>query len=102
MNRILGFFYVLAVLLAAPGGSGRADGVATTDSWPMFRGGPALKGVSPATLPSAPALKWSVDLGAPIKSSAAIVDRVVFLGQDDGVLVALDLETGTEKWRQTT
>jgi eukaryotic-like serine/threonine-protein kinase len=79
-----------------------SEGEATLTSWPMFRGGPSLQGVSPGALPDKPVLKWSFKVGDPIKSSAAIEDGLVFIGADNGVVYALDLLTGKEKWQQTT
>ena len=57
-----------AVLVAVPAG-------AATASWPMFRGNPALTGVSQATLPAKLKPGWTFKTGGPVKSSAAIVDE---------------------------
>ena len=92
----------IAVLAAFQGRSVLGEGMASLESWPMFRGGPALTGVSPAKLPAKPVLKWSFKAGDPIKSSAAIEDGTVYLGADNGYLYALDLKTGKEKWKQVT
>jgi len=66
--------------------------------WPMFRGGPALLGVTPDSLPLPLELLWSFKTGGPVKSSAAIVKGRVYVGSDDQRLHALDLATGTNLW----
>lgn len=70
----------------------------TASSWPMFRGGPALLGVTAVKLPKDIALLWSFKTQGPVKSSAAIVDGRVFIGSDDGHLYAVDLKTGVKVW----
>ena len=64
----------------------------------MFRGSPALLGVSPSTLPAKLQLLWSFKTGAPVKSSAAIKDHRVFIGSDDGQTYSLDFITGKKLW----
>ncbi|MFN0067278.1 MAG: PQQ-binding-like beta-propeller repeat protein [Limisphaerales bacterium] len=66
--------------------------------WPMFRGNPRLTGVTEATLPDAPVLKWSFKTGGPVKSSPAIVGDRVFIGSDDSKLYALSLADGKRLW----
>src|SRR5688572_8603913 len=75
-----------------------AEGVATDDSWPMFRGNPGLTGVAPGKLPDKLGLHWQFKTEGPIKSSAAIVGGRAFIGSDDGNVYALDLETGNKVW----
>src|SRR5260221_379385 len=70
----------------------------TRASWPMFRGGPALLGVSPVTVPKELALLWSFKTQGPVKSSAAITGGRAFIGSDDGRLYALDLSNGKKIW----
>jgi eukaryotic-like serine/threonine-protein kinase len=75
-----------------------AEGLATADSWPMFRGNPGLTGVAPGKLPDSLGLLWQFKLGAPTKSSAAISGGRVFIGSDDGSVYALDFANGQKVW----
>jgi outer membrane protein assembly factor BamB len=70
--------------------------------WPMFRGSPALTGVSSAELPKSLKLRWSFQAKDSIESSAAIVQGAVYVGSMDGSLYAIDLATGKLRWRYTT
>jgi outer membrane protein assembly factor BamB len=79
----------LLVLAAIPGRS--AD-------WPMFRGGPTLAGLASEKIPDKPVLVWSFKTGAPVKSSAAIVQDHVFIGSSDNSLYALNLADGKKAW----
>lgn len=90
------------VVVLAGAISSRGDGVATTKSWPMFRGNPGLTGVSPARLPSKLDLLWTHKTGGPVKSSPAVVDGKVYIGSDDQHLYSLDLATGKKLWSYKT
>ena len=81
-----------SVSLAAPPGPG--------DSWPQFRGDPALTGVSPITLPAPLAVVWTYEAGESIESSAAIAEGAVFVGRMGGELLSLALATvvGVGAW----
>jgi eukaryotic-like serine/threonine-protein kinase len=68
-------------------------------SWSMTRGGPQLTGQVSAPLPTQMDIKWTFDAGQMITAEAAIVDGKVFLGNEDGLFLCLDLETGVEVWR---
>jgi eukaryotic-like serine/threonine-protein kinase len=74
----------------------------TKTSWPMFRGGPELTGVSPASLPNDLKLLWTAKTGGPVKSSPAILDGKVFIGSDDMKLHALSLADGKSVWEFKT
>lgn len=89
----LGTFLAAGSVLA-----GQEQGVATRDSWPMFRGNPGLTGVSPANLPVKPQLLWTYSIGKAVKSSAAIAKGKVFIGADDQQLHCIDLATGKRLW----
>jgi len=75
---------------------------ATSRDWPMFRGGPKMTGVSPATLPEKLSVRWTLQCGESVTSSAAIVDGTVYVGSEDGLLVAVDLRTGKVRWKFKT
>lgn len=73
-----------------------------SDSWPMFRGMPALQGVSVVQLPKALKLRWDYQAEGSIDSSAAIVSGIVYVGSGDGILHAIDLATGKKLWQYKT
>ncbi len=71
--------------------------------WTMFRhdlahsgsaepGGPLPQGV----------LKWVFSTGAPIHSSPAVANGVVYFGSQDYKLYALDAESGAKRWEYKT
>ncbi|MDP6581495.1 MAG: PQQ-binding-like beta-propeller repeat protein [Vicinamibacterales bacterium] len=97
---------LVAVLLAAPAtAQNTTPDIATTapaDAWRQFRGNPSLTGVSEATLPEELTLLWTYEADEAIDSSAAIADGTVYVGTYAGTLIALDLETGEERWTYTT
>ncbi len=80
----------LLALLAAP--------VAAAD-WPAFRGDAQLSGVAAAGLPDGLQPLWVFEIPDGIESTAAIVAGTVYVGGLDGVLYAIDLETGKSRWR---
>ncbi|MFM7103722.1 MAG: PQQ-binding-like beta-propeller repeat protein, partial [Verrucomicrobiota bacterium] len=66
--------------------------------WPMFRGDPTLRGVSPASLPDRLARRWTHPTGQPVSSSAAIVDGRVYIGSGNSNLLCLNLTNGQPVW----
>jgi eukaryotic-like serine/threonine-protein kinase len=66
--------------------------------WPMHRGDPQLQGRAAMNAPAKPELLWTFKAGKPIKAPAAIAQGRVFVGDDAGVVHALDLATGKEIW----
>src|SRR6185503_17060987 len=84
---------------AAP--AARPAAPATAKDWPLFRGDPLSSGVAHTTLPEKPEQLWkyTVKDGA-FDSTAAIADGVVYIGDLDGTLYALDLAGGTKIWSQ--
>ncbi len=74
-----------------------------TDDWSMFRGNSLGTGYSKTTLPEKLELVWTfkVPQGA-FESTAAIVGNVVYIGDLDGKVYALDLNTGKKKWEFKT
>ena len=92
----------LAPAPAAAQPAGHASAAAPADAWPQFRGTPALSGVSEAELPAELTLKWTYQADDIIDSSAAIADGTVYVGSYSGNLIALDLDTGEERWKYST
>ena len=62
----------------------------------------SLTGVSASAPPATLKLLWTYDAGDVIDSSAAIADGVVYVGGGDGDLLALDLASGTLRWKYAT
>jgi len=73
---------------------------ADANAWPIFRGDSQSRGVAATSLPENLELIWKhrVDKGA-FEGTAAIVNGVVYIGDLDGHLFALDLETGDVLWK---
>jgi outer membrane protein assembly factor BamB len=72
-------------------------------AWPLFRGDPQMTGMAAAPLPEKLSLLWSfkVDEGV-FEGTPAIVGGVAYIGDLDGKLYALDLNTGKKKWEYFT
>jgi outer membrane protein assembly factor BamB len=70
--------------------------------WPLVRNDALATGVAESTLPDSPVLLWkfTVPKGA-FGATPVIVDGVVYIGDLDGVMRAIDLAKGTEKWKFT-
>jgi|WetSurSiteA1Bulk_404760.scaffolds.fasta_scaffold05603_2 eukaryotic-like serine/threonine-protein kinase len=98
-NSSFVFRIVFSLFLAFGAFSSPADKVV---EWVMFRGSPALTGVSDAGLPTPLRLRWSFQAKDSIESSAAIASGIVFFGSMDGSLNAVDLATGKRRWRYAT
>src|SRR5436190_16365269 len=75
---------------------------ARAEGWPMFRGGPALKGVASGNLPAKLQLLWSFKTAGPVKSSPAIEGDKVFVGSNDGNVYGLSLAAGQKLWESKT
>ena len=87
-------FLILALLLLAS--------YTTFGNWTSFRGDPQLTGVADSQLPENPQLLWTFQAGDMIESTAAVVDGTVYAGALDGVLYAIDAQTGEKKWTYQT
>jgi outer membrane protein assembly factor BamB len=97
-----GALLTLLVSASAAGSTNNSVGVATAQSWPMFRGNPGLTGISPAQLPNSLSLLWTYKTGGPVKSSAAIAHGKAFIGSDDKQVHCIDLKSGKTVWTFTT
>ncbi len=73
------------------------------DDWPMYQRDPLHSGSVLDGL-DAPvgALKWKVDTGAPVYSSPAVMDGVVYATLGDGRVLVLDADTGVTIWEVST
>lgn len=87
--------WAVAVLLCA--GTCRAQ--QGQDAWPLFRGNPLSTGVAATTLAEDLDVVWQFAVpNGSFESTAAIVDGVVYLGDFNGKVFALDLHSGEKKW----
>lgn len=77
----------------------KTDPSRAAGDWPMFRGNASSTGVADAALPEKLDVLWTFEVTEPIAATAAVVDGVVYIGDDDGNLYALDLADGKERWR---
>ena len=71
-------------------------------AWPMTRGGPALSGHVPTTLPRDPVIAWTFTAAGPISAEAALVADRVFIGTAKGTLHCLAADTGPPLWAFST
>jgi outer membrane protein assembly factor BamB len=69
------------------------------DSWLLFHGNPQQTGVAAGKLPAKLDTLWTFKAGDAFESSVAIVDGVVFAGSMDEHVYAVNLKTGTQKWK---
>ena len=93
-------FLLMLIFFATPAVAAQdAAPTSPEESWSQFRGTPELSGVSASSVPDTLELLWTLDVGESIDSSAAIVDGTVYVGTYLGELVAVDLHSGSEKWR---
>jgi len=68
--------------------------------WPMFHYDACRTGNSPdKTIKPPLKLLWKFDTGGRVRSSAAIVDDIVYIGSGSNKFYAIDAKTGMVKWR---
>ena len=80
-----------------------APELASGKNWPIFRGDSTSSGVAKTTLPDKLEKVWEFKVeGGAFDSTAAIVDGVVYIGDMDGELRALNLVDGKEIWKLET
>jgi outer membrane protein assembly factor BamB len=87
----------------AAGGESPAQPTASRDDWPLFRGDPRSTGIARGQLPDQLTLLWkfTVEKGA-FEGTPVIVDGVVYIGDLDGKVYAIDLKSGQSKWTHET
>ena len=73
-------------------------GQATFADWATFRGNPQLTGVTDTEISENPQLLWTFQAGDMIESTATVVDGTVYVGALDGLLYAIDAQTGQKRW----
>ena len=70
--------------------------------WPMHRGGPQLRGVAPGPALVAPRIMWTRKVGTVVTGSVAISQGTVYVGTNDGKVVALKAASGKPRWEFIT
>jgi outer membrane protein assembly factor BamB len=62
--------------------------------WPQFR----LNGTNNVVIPGSLRTTWSVDSGGPISASPSVVDGTLFIGNNVGRMLAIDVRDGHQEW----
>lgn len=76
-----------------------AAAASDAENWPLFRGDAKAAGVATSKLPEKPEVLWKITVpNGAFESTPVIVGGVVYIGDLDGKLYALDLASGKEKW----
>lgn len=97
MNKIV-VILALAVLLAA---SSRAQEDSLQGA--TYRANIQRTGVHQTTgLKAASGIKWTVQTGGPVRSSPVAVDGTVYVGSGDGLIYAIDADSGDKRWTLDT
>ncbi|MCL6591015.1 MAG: PQQ-binding-like beta-propeller repeat protein [Firmicutes bacterium] len=97
IRKVIPLFLLLVIILAASL-TLRAETIIPDPSWPMFRHDAVHTGFASCGAPFTNGVLWQTDIGLPIYSSPAVVDRKVFFGVRDQAL-ALDSRTGKAIWK---
>ena len=85
-----------------PAGPGPAEADAPPPDWPMFHGGPDLRGAVAGRLPDALRVTWTFKTEGPVVGGAAVRSGRVFVGSGDYHLYALRLADGRKRWSLAT
>jgi outer membrane protein assembly factor BamB len=89
----------VAILVGTLGAACSPASRAGSGDVPTYRGNSARTGVMPGPGPSGkPLVAWQIQADGPIQSSPAVVGGAAFMASTDGVVHALELETGRQLW----
>ena len=96
-------FAVALLLLAALIAAGVAGAFLlrsqpTADDWPGFRGDPSRTGLAATGPIGNPVTRWTFSAGGAVSGAVAIAGDLALFGSDDGVLHAVALSDGVERW----
>lgn len=93
---------LILISCSTQGKSDRKQSDLMEGSWPIFRGDPALSGVSSETLPEKPRLLWSFLTEDAIVATPVVDNDRIFVGSTDGKMYALSVKTGQQIWTHDT
>ena len=71
---------------------------AVAETWPGFRGDASRGGIALTGPIGNPIVRWQFHARGAVAADLAISGDLVFVPSDDGILHALDIATGTERW----
>ncbi|MCX6877487.1 MAG: PQQ-binding-like beta-propeller repeat protein [Verrucomicrobia bacterium] len=77
-------------------------GLWQTQAWPMARGGKELQGRVHDRVPQQPVVEWTFTAKGAVTSEAAVANGVLVFGTDEGMVIAVDLQTRQQRWRVAT
>jgi outer membrane protein assembly factor BamB len=66
--------------------------------WPMFKGDAARRGEGSDGPVGEPVLRWRYQAGGAVPGNVSVGGDLVYASSDDGVLHALDVVSGAERW----
>jgi outer membrane protein assembly factor BamB len=95
----LGVLVALAVGLVLYFGTIGQPDVGPTSVEAMYKGGPQRTGVYEGEGPKRGELKWKFATQGVMWAAPTVLDRVAYVGSQDGFLYAVDIQTGQEKWK---
>ena len=91
-NRIVTSIFAIAAL----GGCARfVPSSNEVAAWPQFR----LNAANNVVLPGSLETTWSAESGGPISASPSVVGSTLYIGNNVGRMLALDVRDGRELWR---
>ena len=76
--------------------------VAGREDWPMSYRDPGHSGASGGEIGHVPAIRWRIDLDAPLFRAPAVVSGRLYIGTGDGRLLAMDSMSGRTLWEHRT
>jgi outer membrane protein assembly factor BamB len=92
---------VLLGLLAAVVGGRLVEPPRGSPGWPMFKGDASRRGEGVDGPIGQPVLRWRYQANGAIPESVSVSGGLAYASSDDGVLHALDVVTGEERWSFT-
>jgi outer membrane protein assembly factor BamB len=75
---------------------------AAAGDWPMFKGDAARRGEGVDGPDGAPVLRWRFQAQGAVPNQVSVGGKLAYASSDDGVLHALDVTTGAERWSYET
>jgi outer membrane protein assembly factor BamB len=94
----LALIALLAAIAAVAAGAYLLNQSAAADDWTAFRGGPARAGVAKAGPAGKGVVTAQFHAAQSLKSGIAIVGTVAYASSADGILHAVDIDSGRELW----